>query len=376
MNHRFRLRSIALRVIAAWSISLVIHAVMFMSALRPTAVWAAEPTKSSLISKVPLREGLMIVSAFQPPTGLDHEAILTITHIDPKTVAVSLSDDEPITCPGQGSNSPNNSRFLTHRGILREDLANAHAYVQRFPLCASKPEFTPGVTGVSFSTSVLRELKTKGRTNLTVYYAGMGMVPGVLTRVESEPVPYKVIVNDVQSEIAVVHARWQSDQRDREYWILDDVSNPLVLRTSSNGKAFQEVVKLSFPTGDQAVRLERDLSGQGRTVVYGIYFDFASDHIKEESEPELKEIADVMMKNPTWRLAVEGHTDNLGGTEANLQLSQRRAAAVAKALGERYKIRSTRLEPAGFGEMKPKATNETLEGRALNRRVELVRISH
>lgn len=202
------------------------------------------------------------------------------------------------------------------------------------------------------------------------------MVPGVLTRVESEPVPYKVIVNDVQSEIAVVHARWQSDQRDREYWILDDVSNPLVLRTSSNGKAFQEVVKLSFPTGDQAVRLERDLSGQGRTVVYGIYFDFASDHIKEESEPELKEIADVMMKNPTWRLAVEGHTDNLGGTEANLQLSQRRAAAVAKALGERYKIRSTRLEPAGFGEMKPKATNETLEGRALNRRVELVRISH
>ncbi len=136
----------------------------------------------------------------------------------------------------------------------------------------------------------------------------------------------------------------------------------------------RNVVKLSFPTSETAARLERDLSDQGRTVVYGIYFDFASDAIKEESEPVLKQIADVMIKNPTWLLSVEGHTHNFGGNEANLQLSQRRATAVSKALGERYKIPSTRLEPTGFGEARPKATNETIEGRALNRRVELVRI--
>jgi outer membrane protein OmpA-like peptidoglycan-associated protein len=120
-------------------------------------------------------------------------------------------------------------------------------------------------------------------------------------------------------------------------------------------------------------KIERDLARDGRAVIYGIYFDFASDRIKEESEPVLTEIADVMVKNPTWKLNVEGHTDSIGGTAANLDLSRRRAAAVTQALSARHHISADRLAPGGFGAARPKDTNNTIEGRARNRRVELVR---
>ena len=72
--------------------------------------------------------------------------------------------------------------------------------------------------------------------------------------------------------------------------------------------------------------IERDLAKEGRAVVYGIYFDFASDRIKEESDAVVAEIAGVLQKNPAWSLAVEGHTDNIGGDPYNLDLSKRRSS--------------------------------------------------
>jgi outer membrane protein OmpA-like peptidoglycan-associated protein len=122
-----------------------------------------------------------------------------------------------------------------------------------------------------------------------------------------------------------------------------------------------------------AKRIEADLAKTGRSVIYGIYFDFASDRIKEESEPVLAEIAQVLRQNPTWNLSVEGHTDNIASDAYNLNLSQRRAAAVKAALTGRYKVAGGRLSTTGFGESSPKDTNATLEGRARNRRVELVK---
>lgn len=349
-----------------WS-TIIVHlgvvAVAFIAAITE----AAEPSKSPLIIQVPLHEGLTIGVAYSDPQKGDYETLHTITKVDTRAVSVTISTDQPTSC----SKRLGKSRSIAHRSILREDLARAHAYYQGTTACTLEPVINPGMTGLSFSRNVLQELKAKGKTNLSLTEDGKEMFPSVLTRVETESVPFKLILNDEPVEVATVHALWHSEH---EFWILDNAENPLVLRLSYNGNIYWDVVKLSFPTDATAARIEQDLSKQGRTVVYGVYFDFASDSIKEESELMLREIADVMTKNPAWRLAVEGHTDNFGGTEANLQLSQRRAAAVAKALGERYKIPSTRLEPAGFGETKPKATNETLEGRALNRRVELVRI--
>jgi outer membrane protein OmpA-like peptidoglycan-associated protein len=107
--------------------------------------------------------------------------------------------------------------------------------------------------------------------------------------------------------------------------------------------------------------------------VYGIYFDFNSATIKPESEAVLRQIADIMRKNPDWRLSVSGHTDNIGGDPANLALSQRRAAAVKDALVTRYQITPDRLATSGYGASSPIESNATLEGRARNRRVELRR---
>jgi OOP family OmpA-OmpF porin len=115
------------------------------------------------------------------------------------------------------------------------------------------------------------------------------------------------------------------------------------------------------------------LTATGRAEVYGIYFDFSKATIRPESEPVLREIGEVMTKNPAWKLSVEGHTDNIGGAASNQDLSTRRAAAVRQALVDRYHVAAGRLTPAGFGASRPKETNDTLEGRARNRRVELVR---
>jgi outer membrane protein OmpA-like peptidoglycan-associated protein len=81
-----------------------------------------------------------------------------------------------------------------------------------------------------------------------------------------------------------------------------------------------------------------------------------------------------MKKHPDWRLGIEGHTDNIASDRFNLDLSRRRAAAVKDALVTRHGIDAARLTTGGAGESRPLDTNDTLEGRARNRRVELVRI--
>lgn len=81
----------------------------------------------------------------------------------------------------------------------------------------------------------------------------------------------------------------------------------------------------------------------------------------------------MMTKHPDWTLDVNGHTDNIGGPAFNQTLSARRADAVKKALVQRHHIAADRFQTAGYGLSQPRATNDTLDGRALNRRVELVK---
>jgi outer membrane protein OmpA-like peptidoglycan-associated protein len=121
--------------------------------------------------------------------------------------------------------------------------------------------------------------------------------------------------------------------------------------------------------------MEKSLAETGKVDVYSIYFAFNSDVLREESEPTLKEIAEVLRRHRDWKLRVAGHTDGVGGDEQNLDLSKRRAAAVKDALLKRYGLAAGRLSTTGFGKSQPKDTNDTLEGRGHNRRVELMKIS-
>jgi OOP family OmpA-OmpF porin len=121
-----------------------------------------------------------------------------------------------------------------------------------------------------------------------------------------------------------------------------------------------------------AESMVQDIKNMGRVAIYGIYFDFNKADVKPESEPTLTEISKLLKQNPTLNLYIVGHTDNIGSLNANMNLSQRRAEAVLQALITKHGIDKKRLAAHGVGPLCPAAPNKTEEGRAKNRRVELV----
>ncbi len=122
-----------------------------------------------------------------------------------------------------------------------------------------------------------------------------------------------------------------------------------------------------------AEMMEAQIAQTGKVAIYSIYFDFDKADIKPESKPTIEEIAKLLKKNPNLKLYVVGHTDGVGTLEYNMRLSERRAQAVVRELVEKYGIQKDRLRAFGVGPLSPVSTNETEEGRALNRRVELVK---
>jgi OmpA-OmpF porin, OOP family len=119
--------------------------------------------------------------------------------------------------------------------------------------------------------------------------------------------------------------------------------------------------------------LARGLRETGHVAVNGILFDTGKTDLKPESQQALVEVAKLLKADATLTLYVVGHTDNVGGLESNMRLSQGRAEAVVKALISGHGIAASRLKPFGNGPYAPVSTNETEAGKAKNRRVELVK---
>jgi outer membrane protein OmpA-like peptidoglycan-associated protein len=348
----------------------------------------AQPVPKPPAVVVPLVVGLLTVSAVHEPDKGDYESILKINEIAADSVAYTVSGNV------------GDRRFSVGRRVRKQDMAHAHEWHPRYN--EGDPEIYQGTTGGTLSADVLSDLKTKGQTSLTGSIAddpvsgmlkgllggdagGLGKLLGgaspagnagkseaALTRVEPQPVPISMLVNDSRVDLPAVHARGTLGGEPFDVYILDNAAIPIVLRWRV-GDSTKRMVRISYPVESASSHLEEKLSTTGRAEVYGIYFDFAKATIRPESEPVLQEIADVMTKNPSWKLSVEGHTDSIGGAASNVDLSTRRATAVRQALVDRYHIGVGRLTPAGFGASRPKETNDTLEGRARNRRVELVR---
>jgi outer membrane protein OmpA-like peptidoglycan-associated protein len=120
--------------------------------------------------------------------------------------------------------------------------------------------------------------------------------------------------------------------------------------------------------------IEKSIAGTGKIAIYGINFDFNKSNIKPESRPVLDEIGKFLKDNPSVKLSIVGHTDSIGGADFNMRLSQARAIAVVNDLVSVYGIEPARLASQGAGLAKPVAPNDTDEGRAKNRRVELVKM--
>jgi flagellar motor protein MotB len=122
-----------------------------------------------------------------------------------------------------------------------------------------------------------------------------------------------------------------------------------------------------------AASLANDINRTGHASVYGIYFDTAKADLKPESDATLKEIAKLLQGDPQLKLYVVGHTDNQGTLDPNMDLSRRRAEAVLAALTTKHAVPSGRLRAFGDGPYAPVASNDSEDGRAKNRRVELVK---
>lgn len=133
-----------------------------------------------------------------------------------------------------------------------------------------------------------------------------------------------------------------------------------------------EVQSMQQDVTADAASLLSGLTESGHVEVPGILFDFGKSEVKPESQPALEEVAKLLQQDPKLRVWVVGHTDNVGSAESNVTLSNARAAAVIKVLTEKLKVDAKRLAPFGAGPYAPVASNTTDEGRARNRRVELV----
>lgn len=343
---------------------------------------------------IPLCPGLTIVTAINEPEG-DYESIKRIDSVTKAAVALQYSAE----IPGRGVINHVN----VQRTILAADLKTATLYMTWF---GTPPRTIPGSTAIGTSAAVLRALKTRSAAELGLVSAGAAQLradpkvhPNVydhrmnykLTRVGTTAVMLPVTVNDAKLELPAIHARGEYMGDTVEFFFLDDESNPIALRIRLPPRRAREnaaeslrlqVVKISYrcsppsttpASTPPAARLERLLLETGRAEVFDIYFSFNKDEIRAESEPTLREIAALLERHPAWKLTIEGHTDSIADAAYNLDLSQRRAAAVKNALSGKYGVSADRLTTTGLGESRPKDSNETLEGRARNRRVELVR---
>jgi outer membrane protein OmpA-like peptidoglycan-associated protein len=368
----------------------------------------AVPAQVSL----PLCQGFVVVTAVNQAAG-DYESIKRVETMTPDRVMLSYDGGERKLGQLDGGGV---KRVLSRRTVLRQDLEHGAAYAQVFADGNLQPEVLAGSTAIGISSDLYRQLKAAGHApfkvadpSITPNFhpanddgTGMPRLPGTLERVGSERV--KVVVNGEMVALPALHAKADFGFSKGDLWILEDAANPLALRYDFLDTKLQ-VVRITCrcqgvsvpagttgnhpaaPVGPQASSggtsaagqagsapsLEQRLAETGHAAVYDIYFDFSKDSIRTMSEPTLREIADVLKRHPDWSLVVEGHTDNIGGSGYNLDLSTRRAAAVKRALVGGFAIADNRLSTSGFGMTRPVDTNDTLEGRAHNRRVELRR---
>jgi len=178
-----------------------------------------------------------------------------------------------------------------------------------------------------------------------------------------------------QRYVAAKRASPQGDTYASVYVARD--TNPGVPATNNHTLVLLEIVETApmdsgLVTVDAAA-MAKEIASTGHVALYGIYFDTNKADLKPESSGALVEIVKLLKADPGLKLLVVGHTDSVGGYDPNVALSERRAASVLQELTSKHGIAAARLRGVGVGMSAPVASNDTDEGRAKNRRVELVK---
>lgn len=359
----------------------VTSAVLIASATLASAAAQLKAPPGPNLSRSPriaLADGLTIVNAVVEDVG-DYEVVMRISTRVPERVQVSYAATLPV------NGKPAELRGA--RTILRRDLQSARIY--RIRWLAGRTELARGTTALGLSKAVFEEVRNGGRSECSLasveqadsLVGGLGLpspeYEGVLERAEAGPVPVPVVVDGQREWLPAIHAKGTFEgltgDVNAEFWFLDNPDNPLTLRAII-GTSRLVVVRIDRPAAEEGKRLEQALAGDETVDLPGIYFEFASAKLRPESDATIGEVAALLRRHPDWKVRLSGHTDNVGGADANLALSRARAEAVRQAIAQRLGDGGARLEAVGFGLTAPRESNDTPEGRAKNRRVEIARL--
>jgi OmpA-OmpF porin, OOP family len=174
----------------------------------------------------------------------------------------------------------------------------------------------------------------------------------------------KVVLDDSFSKLSTILV-----QKDgKETWIEVRCYSGIMFRLTI---VEREIMKQEIVADAKA--MGNDINSTGHVAVYGIYFDSGKAEIKPESDTTIAQISILLRNNESLELYVVGHTDNVGTIDANMKLSKDRADAVVNTLITKHGIPAARLKSYGVASLAPVASNDTEEGKAKNRRVELVK---
>ncbi|MFV0296839.1 MAG: OmpA family protein [Hyphomicrobiaceae bacterium] len=306
--------------------------------------------------------GGKIFYAFSNKYGPDAEAVLTFDSVDKTGARVSYSSTRGL----------NVSRFLR-----MSDRLEAGSFVLGYG--RHMPDVIPGSTSIGMSNATLKSLRSTGSAPWAMIYdERLQSIPGRVRFVKATRMP--LMIDSFVREVPVVHivGEFRSGNKTAtgDFYFLDDRANPLLI---------QRRIQMSWekePREERVVRVQASSALRGemnkalatmrKYDLYGLHFAFDKAKLLPESKSLIDDIAYTLKTNPLWTLEIRGHTDSIGKPAYNLKLSRERAESVARALIDRG-VAARRLRTSGAGETEPKASNDTLAGRAQNRRVQLIR---
>ncbi len=340
------------------------------------ALAACLPARAEDASIPPVKGMVFVYAGHSSKDTQDWENLITITELTETEVSFGIEWYHEGKLTGRNS-----------RRVRMEDMAKARRANDIFQV--GDGSIFPGSTMSNISTLLLAELKDKGSAAVVFGtdprggkgdfgFSGRKFYRGEIKTVGREVI--EVLVNGVPRALPSIHTKGvlevSGEKINVEDWWFDNPAFPLDLRvTQPDGSGRQsQIVRIDTPQPKAEATLQATLASSAcRAELHGIYFNTGSAFLLPQSDATLVTVAALLKANKDWKLTVEGHTDNVGGAAYNLDLSQRRAAAVRDALVSTHGAAAAQLSVKGLGLTKPVDDNATLEGRARNRRVELAR---